>query len=101
MAMNNTIKNYKNTVVVLKDQPISIKGTLYGNSSEYLTDNSTVTLITKNSILHFKFSEIINIIVKIPDEDRYNITYKNEVYSVYHSQPIYHEINSVFINAIG
>lgn len=100
MAMNNTIKYYKNTVVVLKDQPISIKGTMYSHIG-YLTDNSTVTLITKNSILHFKFSEIINIIVKIPDEDRYNITYKNEVYSVYHSQPIYHEINSVFINALG
>ena len=99
MAMNNTIKYYKNAVVVLKDQPFSIKGTVYTNS-EHLTDNSTVALITKNSILHFKFSEIINIIVKIPYEDRYNITYKNKVYSVYNSQPIYPEINSVFIHAI-
>ena len=100
MSMNNTIKYYKNAVVVLKDQPISIKGTVY-TTSEHLTDDSIITLITKNSILHFKFSEIINLIVKIPYEDRYNITYKNKVYSVYNSQPIYHEINSVFINAMG
>lgn len=100
MSMNNTIKYYKNAVVVLKDQPISIKGTVYTNS-KHLTDDSIITLVTRDSIWHFKFSEIINIIVKIPDEDRYNITYKNEVYSVYHSQPIYHEINSVFINAMG
>lgn len=100
MAMNNTIKYYKNTVVVLKDQPISIKGTMYSHSSEYLTDNSTFSLITKNSILHFKFGEIITLIIKIPDEDRYNVVCKNKVYSVYNSQPIYHEINSVFIHAI-
>lgn len=100
MSMNNTIKYYKNAVVVLKDQPISIKGTVYTNS-EHLTDNSIITLVTRNSILHFKFNEIVNLIVKIPDEDRYNITYKNKVYSVYHSQPIYHEINNVFINATG
>ena len=99
MTMNNTIKYYKNTVVVLKDQPISIKGTMYSHIG-YLTDNSTVTLITKNSILHFKFSEIIALIIKIPNEDRYNITCKNKVYSVYNSQPIYHEINSIFIHAI-
>lgn len=94
------IKYYKNAVVVLKDQPISIKGTVY-TTSEHLTDDSIITLVTRNSILHFKFSEIINLIVKIPYEDRYNITYKNKVYSVYNSQPIYHEINSVFMNAMG
>lgn len=99
MTMNNTIKYYKNTVVVLKDQPISIKGTMYSHIG-YLTDNSTVALITKNSILHFKLGEIISLIIKIPDEDRYNVVYKNKVYSVYNSQPIYNEINTVFIHAI-
>lgn len=104
MTVNNPIKFYKNAVIVLKDQPISLKGIVYINS-EHLKDDSIITLIKKKSCLHFKFNEIASLIIKIPNEDRYNITYKNQVYSVYKdkqpNQQMYNSINSIFINAIS
>lgn len=90
---------FPNAVIILKGMQVSLKGAVYSDA-ERINDQSTLTFLKPNMHLHLNFGQIDYLIIKIPNENRYNVTYENKVYSVLpDDEQLYTKINNLFMNA--
>lgn len=92
---------FPNAVIILKGMQVRLKGAVYSHS-ERINAQSELTFIKPNMCLHLKLSQIDYLIIKIPAEDRYNVTHKNMVYSVLpDDEQLYTRLDSLFMNTAG
>lgn len=97
----NLITFFPNAVILFKGMRVLLKGAVYSDSKR-IDDESTLIFIKPNMRLHLKLSQIDYLIIKIPAEDRYNVTHENMVYSVLpDDEQLYTRLDSLFMNTAG
>lgn len=96
----NPVVMFPNAVIILKSMPVKLKGAVYSDS-ERINDQSTIKFINKDARINLKLGQVEYLIIKIPNENRYNVFYQNHSYSVYPNEQLYNTIDSLFINAIS
>lgn len=96
----NLIALFPNAVMLLKGMQVYLKGTVFSDS-ERINDESTLTFIKPNMHLNLKLGQIEYLIIKIANDERYNVIHENRVYSVLpNNEQLYNRIDSLFMNAI-
>lgn len=75
--------------------PVTLHGAVY-TDSDSINDNAELTFKNSSTCLHLKLNDISQLIIKSRYEDRYNIIYKDNVYSIYKGEQLYNDISCLF-----
>lgn len=91
---------FPNAVIILKGMQVRLKGAVY-SQSERINAQSELTFIKPNMHLHLKLGQIEYLIIKIANDERYNVIHDNGVYSVLpDDEQLYTRLDSLFMNTV-